>query len=177
MNPFFFIVSFLLFKTVGPPCSCEAVIDYEYTDFIEIYDKPTGTVIEKISHDLKSEDYLHLEIKDKTEDFFLVRIYKPISKEEKSGWIKKENYIGTYARNYTQEEVLTLLNKPQLDLLNDPDRNSDAKSVISEYIPKLYTISDCHSDWVYVSVENNNTVYEGWLEPEMQCPNSYTTCN
>jgi hypothetical protein len=38
-------------------------------------------------------------------------------------------------------------------------------------------ILDACKDWVYVKGENNNgKEVRGWLEPDMQCGNPYTTC-
>ena len=62
-----------------------------------------------------------------------------------------------------------------LNLYKEPDK----ASVIIYSTDKEHTapIFNINGDWLYICLEDDNgkTVY-GWIEPEMQCGNPFTTC-
>jgi hypothetical protein len=86
-----------------------------------------------------------------------------------SGWIEKANFIGTHARNYSPEDTLQLYEKANI--------NSNIKSIVLNWNNDWYQITSCSKSWVYVKLNLNGTIKEGWLDPEMQCNNPFTTCN
>lgn len=85
------------------------------------------------------------------------------------GWIKKIKEIAVYDRNYSDSETLNLYTEPNL--------KSKIETKITEYNIDYYTIMDCKDKWIYTHREKNGIVVKGWLEPSMQCPNPYSTCN
>ena len=60
--------------------------------------------------------------------------------------------------------------------INSPVKNTPYAKV-TEYNVDYYTIKDCKGKWIYAYREKNGQIFQGWLEPTMQCPNPYTTCN
>jgi hypothetical protein len=150
-------------------CNCEALIDYEFIGQVYLFDKPNGQVIDSIANNLANEDFLFITITDSDKDYFKVILQLSMSEVQKTGWIKKKNYIGIYARNYSDDTILKLYSQP--------DKNSKTESTVKKWIPELYLILDCKGDWLKVKLTYKHTTYSGWLEKEMQCANSYTTCN
>ncbi len=80
-------------------------------------------------------------------------------------WIKGGE-IGTATRNYNNEVI---------PLYQEPDKKS---KIVSElYGQQIVLIYGGSRHWAYVKgKEKDGKEVEGWLEPEMQCPNPYTTC-
>ena len=172
MNKYFtfiFLVSLAFKSNCQTLCNCEAIIDVEYKKKISLFEKPNGQVIKEVKHNVKNDDFLTLIIEKDSLDYFKVNLRHSISGDEIKGWIKKNNYIGTFARNYNSKKRLNLYSKPNL--------NSEIKSTVNEWTNQLYVIHKCSQKWVYVKIKNKGKIVEGWLQPEMQCPNIYTTCN
>jgi uncharacterized protein YgiM (DUF1202 family) len=60
-------------------------------------------------------------------------------------------------------------------LYQGPTKKSSKAGVLDK--EQTVMILDACKDWVYVKGENNNgKEVRGWLEPDMQCGNPYTTC-
>ncbi len=111
-----------------------------------------------MSIDNDSLDFLHVIIGFAlTEDSYI------------SGWVKKSKAIGTYARNYRSDETLYLYSKA--------DTKSKIFSTIPDWTNQLYTIEKCYKEWVFVSIKYKGKIKKGWLQPDKQCENPYTTCN
>ena len=145
------------------------MIDWQFNDQVYVFDKPYGQVIDSIANDTTNEDFLVITITETHKDYFKVILKRSIAETQKNGWIKKENYIGTYARNYSANS--------KLQLYSQPDKTSKIESIVNEWIPELYVIIDCKDDWVKVKLIFENKIFTGWLEKEMQCANPYSTCN
>jgi hypothetical protein len=48
--------------------------------------------------------------------------------------------------------------------------------IISPYYTPL-PIYNCHERWLYIKfLDEDNKIKEGWLSPEDQCDNPYSTC-
>ncbi len=151
-------------------CNCEGFIDWESNKLINIYSNSDGIKkIAELRNDIENEDFLIFRIIESKKEFFKVEIGRAMSGNRITGWIKKEKELGIYDRNYSENETLNLYTEPNV--------NSKIKSKLTEYNTSLYTIIDCKKDWVYVKLKKENKVYEGWLEPSMQCASPYTTCN
>jgi len=151
-------------------CNCEGFIDWESDKLIKVYSDSDGIEqIAELRNDKENEDFLMFRILESKNGFFKVKIGRAMSENRISGWIQKEKELGIYDRNYSENETLNLYTKPNI--------NSKTKSKVTEYNINLYTIIDCEKDWVYVKRKTENKVYEGWLEPSMQCASPYTTCN
>ncbi|PQJ15331.1 SH3 domain-containing protein [Aureicoccus marinus] len=144
-----------------------AVIHHDYLKEIPLYDSK-GKKLGFLKNDDKNEDYIYLEIVRDSLDFFYVKSKMEMELEVKEGWIKKNRQIGTYARNYS---------RPSLKLYSHPTKKSKPQSQILDRIPEMYTVQKVYQDWVYVQIEHDGVTYSGWLQPNMQCPNSYMTCN
>lgn len=99
---------------------------------------------------------------------FLITIIDPENlASDKHGWIHIGEHIGIYSRAYTVP----------LKLYVEPNDTSKVQSIIEEYDPGLYTVIDCKNDWLKVRRVLHGRIYVGWMAPEMQCPNPYSTCS
>ncbi len=166
---FIFIFSLALKSNSQTKCNCDALIDVEYKGEVSLFEKPNGKLIKKLKHDFKKEDFLALTIEKDSMEYFKVSLVYFISGGELKGWIKKDKHIGTFAKNYGQNIILNLYSKPNL--------NSEVKSTVKYWTNQLYVIQKCSEKWVYVKIKDNGKNCEGWLQPEKQCANPYTTCN
>ncbi|MPM49013.1 hypothetical protein SDC9_95741 [bioreactor metagenome] len=84
----------------------------------------------------------------------------------KIGWIETK-YLGIYATDWTN-----------VKLYSHPNINSKVKSIIirPEWYP--FNILKCKGNWLYVSyLDGDGVIKEGWLPPDNQCSNPYSTCN
>jgi hypothetical protein len=151
-------------------CSCEAIIDINYKGDISIYKTPLAAEAKKLRQNLKDEDLLILTILKDSSDFFFADISYSIDENNSHrGWIKKSKTIGTYARNYSRGDTLRLFSKP--------DIKGKVQNVVPEYLPDLYTIEKCSGKWAFVSINFRGQTLTGWLQPDKQCANPYSTCN
>lgn len=41
----------------------------------------------------------------------------------------------------------------------------------------MYIVVGCSGDWLKVKRIKGDKIYTGWLSPEMQCDNPYSTCS
>lgn len=54
--------------------------------------------------------------------------------------------------------------------------NYDSQTVYQTTQEHTVTIYAVHEDWLYVCLNDDGKEAYGWLEPDMQCPNPFTTC-
>ena len=58
-----------------------------------------------------------------------------------------------------------------------PDKNSEISfNIINPQWGDRYRIINAHNGWLYIQNIYNPKEY-GWLAPEYQCNNPYTSCN
>ena len=84
------------------------------------------------------------------------------------GWISQNTKLGVYSAAYGDLHC---------SLYKTP---FDRKQIIiteAVYNPNMYEVVDFEGKWLKVRVKINNKFYVGWLPPEMQCANPYTTCS
>lgn len=156
-------------KTIAP-CDCSALIDPEFLRETVVYDAPNGKLKRKIQHNLKEEDFIGLSITGRQEGFYHVVASYLIAGEIVEGWIKEDSTIGVYARVYPVGDSLRLMSAP------GKSSTSQAIKIINNM--QFFRIINCNADgWVRVSIQVSGEKYEGWLSPEDQCDNPYTTCN
>lgn len=101
--------------------------------------------------------------------YFKVELnYSIVGRTPQYGWIQKSDVLGTYAANY---------NPTELHLYSRPNSSSSISSTVPDWIPQLYVVNACSGEWVHVSINYKGHNLEGWLSPDKQCANPYSTCN
>uniref|UniRef100_UPI00404A0642 hypothetical protein n=1 Tax=Flavobacterium sp. TaxID=239 RepID=UPI00404A0642 len=151
-------------------CDCEGFIDWKSDRIISVYSDSDGKIkIADLQNDPENEDFLIFKILESDKSYFKVEIGRTMTEKRNFGWIKKMKEIAIYERNYPDCETLNLYTEPNLE--------SKIKTRITEYQKEYFTIKDCKGQWIYAFREEDGEVFEGWLEPKMQCPNPHTTCN
>ncbi|WP_266204389.1 hypothetical protein [Pontibacter kalidii] len=172
MKQFLIIVLFLI-STVSiahaVEGNLEVIINPAYKGSITIYDKPNGRIVASVKHDFEEEDYLTFSVSNQTADFFYGTLEYSISGKKFKGWVKKGKHIGTYARNYEPRKPIKLMSGASV--------NSKVSTTVPEQPNLFYQVTAFDKKWAYVNVLYKGQVKQGWLSPEMQCSNPYTTCN
>lgn len=153
------------------------------TNFIfNVYDRPNGNVIFNLPSD--EEAGWGIVIEEVKHDFF--KVINGWSQEhvQKEGgawaniwkhdwmaeyefvWIQKGT-VGTNTQNY-DGQVINLHKEP----------NQSSKTVAKIPYAQTVIIWDACERWAFVEGRNENRErIRGWLAPEDQCANPYTTCN
>lgn len=85
------------------------------------------------------------------------------------GKIQSDAPICIYSRQYIPEE-------DPLKLYANPNRDSLFVSD-SIYRTEAFDVVDFCNKWLQVKLIIDNKIHIGWLPPEMQCSNVYSTCN
>lgn len=167
----FLIVNFCFSQTIK---DCEGFIDWRYNKNIEVFSDSEGKqILNKIKNDNKNENYLFFKIIETNNKFIKVEIGLGLSDKINYiiGWIKKEKYVVTVGRIYSETSN-------PINLYSEPNINSKITCTLTYSItPEPYlTILDCSNGWLYVKYIKKNKIYEGWINPYDHCANPYTTC-
>lgn len=146
-------------------CNCSAILFKKQQQVPIVNNK--GKVTCYIINDTIKEDYYVVTIFKISHNMAYVSasatLYDTIPRQ---GWIKTK-YLGIYPSSFLK-----------INLYSKPDLKSKIKSQIikPEYYP--LNIYDCSGEWLYVKYLDADKKYkEGWLAPEDQCSNPYSTCN
>lgn len=168
---FVLICCFLILTRLGysqvASCDCEGIIDPEYKQAIMVLDKPDGKVIKQLRHHFTAEDFLVWHFDRQQGSYFHGKVSYAISGKSYQGWVSQSKWLGIYARNYSNT-ALALYAAPLL------------KSPVKILVPNnsaFYPVRQCRGRWLYVRLGWHGKVYQGWLPPDMQCANPYTTCS
>lgn len=128
---------------------------------LDVYSKPLdGEILKNISSD---EEAGHiLQITDIDNLFFKVSFE---DLELKDVWVKKGT-LGLVTRNYDNQE---------LNLYDSPNLDSSVSAILKG--EQIVRVLDVCNKWAYVeTIDEDDGAKRGWLQPDMQCGNPYTTC-
>jgi len=168
------IILVVTFRVMGQEksqlCNCSVLLDPEFKGSIDVLKNPGGDRLQSIKHNLKEEDLITFEVKQKAQGYFFVIVNFAIAGHIVDGWVKTNDAFGIYGRAFSPGDSLRFRTAPAI--------SAKTKIVIKEYSTKLLPVIDCSpSGWVKVRLRYGERMYEGWLAPEDQCVNPYTTCN
>lgn len=152
-------------KPKNETCRCSVIL-FEKQRKVPISNN-NGEVICYIMNDTITEDYFGISImKIKNNRAYVSASATLYDTLPKIGWIQTK-YLGIYPNKFSK-----------INLYSKPDTKSLVRSTIikPEYYP--FNILDCKGAWLYVSYYDvDRKKKDGWLAPDDQCSNPYSTCN
>lgn len=146
-------------------CNCLVLMDPDFSGKTELYDNK-GNIIKYVKHNFRDEDFIIFRLREDNDSLFNVSAMYTLTNGTSRGWVKKSAVIGTYLTSYTGN----------IAIYSEPSKKSN-KSTIPEWTNQLVQVSACKSNWVKISLWQKGKLYIGWIPPETQCANPYTTCN
>ena len=158
----FLLLSFI--TDVGK--NCEVFLSLDFKNKVTLYNTASKQkVIKQIGHNFEGEDYLSFTIYKSNDSMYFVEASYSISGKNTKGWISKKSKLSVFSKSYNKKMILykTYSKKTEEISLN--------------YISKELEVLNCHDGWLKVKVKLNNKIIIGWLPPEEQCSNPYSTCN
>lgn len=151
-------------KSIG--CCASVFFNCESHEKVDIFDNYHNR-IRTLSNDFENENFLLFKLLNKNDSMFHVVAYWALDgKEIAKGWIYRNNDLGIFSAAYTGHLILY-----------EEPCNKDKIVAIDEYNPDMYEVVDFCKDWLKIKARINSKLYYGWIPPEMQCWNVYSTCN
>lgn len=119
-----------------------------------------------IKNDTINEDYYLIEVIKCHNNLAKIKAASGIrEKEIIEGWMNVKD-LGIYTRPRNEKGIVPIY------------QNSNANSLKSELITnEILNIIEIKDKWFKVAYFENDKWKSGWLSPENQCPNPYSTCN
>lgn len=146
-------------------------LDIDFTETINLYDRPDGKIVATLKNNIKEENFVLFSLLQKNDSMFYVIAYHSLKEDIiERGWVFKNSHFGIYSR------ANDAVNRP-LILYKNPNDTSQIVAKKTEYDPAMYEVIDFEEKWLKIKTKINNKTYQGWLPPEMQCSNVYSTCS
>lgn len=144
-------------------------LNIEFAGKVAVFDRPYGKITKYVQNDIEEEDFVMFDLLQKQDSMYYIIAYSGLTDQILAkGWISQNTNLGVYSAAYGDLHCSlykTPLNRNQI--------------IITEkvYNPNIYEVIDFDGKWLKVKIKINNKFYVGWLPPEMQCANPYSTCN
>jgi hypothetical protein len=144
----------------------EVFLSMDFKNKVTLYNTTNKQkVLTRLGHNFKAEDYLLFSIYKTNDSMYYVEASYAIAGKKTKGWISKKTKLAVFAKARSQKLVL----------YRSHSKSSTKLSV--DYTPGELEVVDCHAQWLKLRVKAKNKILIGWLPPEEQCSNPYTTCN
>ena len=149
-------------------CNAKAFLSINYKGKIPLYASLScDTVLTYLENDYENENILHFHIKKQCDKMLYVHVSDLYNQLNADWWLFLGDYVCVYSRAY----------QGSLKLYNAPCESSGINSVVEGYDLGMYIVVGCSGDWLKVKRIKGDKIYTGWLSPEMQCDNPYSTCS
>lgn len=150
-----------------------AIIQWNYTEPIFVYDSTLKLVIDTIQNDSINENFIGLNLIESNKESFKVHYKLEMEKIYKVGYLIKTKFIGAFVRH---ESFPTMT----INLFEEAN-SSSTKNVYDNWKPHFVTVKDFKNDWYKIEIYWGGSVLDsnfiGWIRKIDLCPNNYTTCN
>lgn len=142
-------------------------LDYNFIENITVFDS-IGQVIKTIKNDIDNENVVTFQLLEKNDSMFHVIAYWSLDQKFLvDGWIYRKNRLRIFSASYNQDFILYEV----------PYTRENIVVTQKEYNPQMYEVVDFEGNWLKIRTKIENRIYQGWIPPEMQCSNIYSTCN
>ncbi len=158
------LTSFLLSCSV-----CHNTQDYKASclliptqEYVMMYKTMNETIpFDSIINDSIKESYVVIGIHKISSNMAFVKTENTLGTIEHKGWVDKR-FLGIF------------LSQPNIFLYDQPKHNSRVcDSIRGVFWGDWVPIIDCKNKWIYTSKNG----HEGWIAPQDQCDNPYSSCN
>lgn len=155
-------------KTINKDSNIASVfLDYNFIEDITVFDS-IGQVIKTIKNDIENENVVMFQLLEKNDSMFHVIAYWSLDlKFLVDGWIYKKNHLRIFSASYNQDFILYEM----------PYIRENIVITENKYNPKMYEVIDFEGNWLKIKTKVGDKICQGWMPPEMQCSNIYSTCN
>jgi len=155
-------------KTINKDSNIASVfLDYNFIEDITVFDS-IGQVIKTIKNDIENENVVMFQLLEKNDSMFHVIAYWSLDlKFLVDGWIYKKNHLRIFSASYNQDFILYEM----------PYTRENIVITENKYNPKMYEVIDFEGNWLKIKTKVGDKICQGWMPPEMQCSNIYSTCN
>ena len=162
-------VAIAIWLRAGAQTECPAIIDWQYTGPVEVFDHTGQQLLTTLRNDSANENFLYVEILGTNRDFLHVSIAPAMDPHANTtGWIKKAAYVGAY---------LQAEHFPTMELVLHNRASTKSRTVVvPAWQPGLLAILECTGEWTLVRTRQNGKEWKGWIETDRLCANAYTTC-
>ena len=143
-------------------------LNIEFSGTVAVYDIPHGKIIKYVQNDIEEEDFVMFDLLQKQDSMYYVIAYSGLTNRILAkGWISKNNHLDIYFSAYDS------------DLIVYKNANDRGVKMFSdkEHLFKDIEVLDFENNWLKIKFNYKGRSYNGWLPPEMQCANPYTTCS
>ena len=143
-------------------------LNIEFSGTVAVYDIPHGKIIKYVQNDIEEEDFVMFDLLQKQDSMYYVIAYSGLTNRMLAkGWISKNNHLDIYFSAYDS------------DLIVYKNANDRGVKMFSdkEHLFNDIEVLDFENNWLKIKFNYKGRSYNGWLPPEMQCANPYTTCS
>lgn len=143
-------------------------LNIEFEGTVAVFDIPHGKITKYVQNDIKEEDFVMFDLLQKQDSMYYVVAYSGLTDRILAkGWISKNNHLDIYFSAYDR------------DLVIYKNANDRKKKMFSdkEYLFDNIEVLDFENNWLKIKFNYKGRSYNGWLPPELQCANPYTTCS
>ncbi|MCX6319477.1 MAG: hypothetical protein NTW29_19525 [Bacteroidetes bacterium] len=154
------------FYSSGFNSNCEVFLSLKEKNKIVVYNSTQKTkILGWFGHKVKDEDYLMIDILNSNDSMYFVSATYSVSGKTIKGWISRKTKLAIFSKFYDKE----------LLLYKEPKK----KEVVFKAPPsvKELEVLACKDGWLKIRTKDREKRYTGWIPPESQCSNPYTTCN
>ena len=150
-------------------------LDWMLDDSVACMSKPRGEVLGYVRYRHKDSDEVTMvRVIKEVDSMYYVRAFSGQTDTLfEEGWIEKSVALGIGCRVYEDNDSLMLYSNPS-------DSSCIRHVLCSEQLgqkPFLDVIGlNFNTGWVNISIVLEKVNYWGWIPPQSQCANPYTTC-
>ena len=144
-------------------------LNIEYAGKVAVFDIPHGKITKYVQNNIEEEDFVMFDLLQKQDSMYYIIAYSGLTDHILAkGWISQNTNLGVYSAAYGDLHC---------SLYKTPFNRKQIIITEKVYNPNMYEVLDFDGKWLKVRTKINNKFYVGWLPPEMQCANPYTTCS
>lgn len=164
------IITLITFSVVPnyTPCCIQAFIDWDYSGDICLNELASldGNVLQVFNNDVENESIYTVQIIGSTDKSFHVSVFNYEYDFIGKGFIEKA-HVCVYSMPYHKSNRIILYS-------SDSTESKIVCDIENEY--KKIFVLDARNSWIKAKVITHNNFYIGWLPPDNQCGDIYTSC-